>query len=92
MHAAEVCGIRLDPYGFVMVKPDMGLVRGLVNEPVAKICPVEDGQIHFGDLRLQKRGRGRWIAFGCAARQRSGSWATRGPSRWASRGSSATRM
>jgi amidase len=51
----EVLGIRLDPYGFVMVKPDMGLVRGLVNEPVAKICPVEDGEIHFGDLRLPVR-------------------------------------
>lgn len=51
----EVLDIRLDSYGFVMVKPDMGLVRGLVNEPVAKVCPVEDGLIHFGELRLPVR-------------------------------------
>jgi amidase len=51
----EILGIRLDDCGFVMVKPDMGLVRGLVNEPVAKICPVADGLIHFGDLRLPVR-------------------------------------
>ncbi|HMR32919.1 MAG TPA: acetamidase/formamidase family protein [Geminicoccaceae bacterium] len=51
----EVLDIRLDSYGFVMVKPDMGLVRGLVNEPVAKVCPVEDGLIHFGGLRLAVR-------------------------------------
>lgn len=51
----EVLDIRLDSYGFVMVKPDMGLVRGLVNAPVAKVCPVADGLIHFGDLRLPVR-------------------------------------
>lgn len=51
----EVLDIRLDSYGFVMVKPDMGLVRGLVNEPVAKVCPVADGLIHFGGLRLAVR-------------------------------------
>jgi amidase len=51
----EVLDIRLDSYGFVMVKPDTGLVRGLVNAPVAKVCPVEDGLIHFGDLRLPVR-------------------------------------
>lgn len=53
--SVEVLGIRLDPYGFTMVKPDMGLVRGLVNAPVAKICPVVDGMVHFGELRLPVR-------------------------------------
>jgi amidase len=51
----DILGIRLDGQGFVMVKPDSGLVLGLVNRPVAKVCPVVDGHIHFGDLRLPVR-------------------------------------
>src|SRR5690348_16578120 len=31
----DVLGIALDDYGFLLVKPDFGLVRGLVNEPMA---------------------------------------------------------
>ena len=51
----DVLGIELDDYGFLIVRANMGLVQGLVNEPTAKVCPVVDGTIHFGDLRLPVR-------------------------------------
>ena len=53
--AVEVLGIALDDYGFLIVKPDFGLVRDLVPEPVARICAVEDGRIRIGDLSLPVR-------------------------------------
>jgi len=51
----EILRIDLDDYGFVMVKPDAGLVQGLVNRTEAKVLPVVDGQVHFGTLRLPIR-------------------------------------
>lgn len=51
----DVLGIALDDYGFLLVKPDFGLVRGLVNEPIAKIVPVLDGVVHFDKLRFPVR-------------------------------------
>jgi len=53
--AIDVLGIELDEYGFLIVKPDFGLVRNLVNQPVARILPVRDGMIEFGDLRFPVR-------------------------------------
>lgn len=53
--AIDVLGIELDDYGFLIVKPDFGLVRNLVNQPVAKIVPVEDGTIAFDRLRFPVR-------------------------------------
>lgn len=53
--AIDVLGIELDAYGFLIVKPDFGLVRNLVNQPVAKIVPVEDGMIAFDKLRIPVR-------------------------------------
>jgi amidase len=51
----EIVAIDLDPAGFVLVKPDMGLVRGLSPKPIAKICPVRDGMVHFGNLAFPVR-------------------------------------
>lgn len=51
----EVLRIDLDDQGFVMVKPDAGLVQGLVNRTETKILPVIDGQVHFDSLRLPVR-------------------------------------
>lgn len=51
----DIHAIDLDPQGFVLVKPDMGLVRGLVDEPLAKMCAVADGMVQFDELRLPVR-------------------------------------
>ncbi len=51
----EVLRIDLDEQGFVMVKPDSGLLTGLVNRTLTRILPVKDGQVHFGSLRLPVR-------------------------------------
>ncbi|MBM3523071.1 MAG: acetamidase [Alphaproteobacteria bacterium] len=53
--AIDVLGIEVDDYGFLIVKPDFGLVRNLVNQPVAKIVPVRDGTIEFDRLRFPVR-------------------------------------
>lgn len=51
----DIHAIDLDAHGFVLAKPDMGLVRDLMDEPIAKICPVEDGLIRFDGLRIPIR-------------------------------------
>jgi amidase len=51
----EVLRIDLDEQGFVLVKPDAGLLTGLVNRTEAKVLPVRDGRVHFGHLRLPIR-------------------------------------
>lgn len=51
----DILGIEVDDYGFLIVKPDFGLVQGLVNQPVARIVPVEDGVCRFGDLHFPVR-------------------------------------
>lgn len=51
----DILDIDLDPLGFILVKPDMGIVRGLSPKPIAKMCEVRDGQVDFGDLRLPVR-------------------------------------
>lgn len=48
----EVLKIELDPLGFILVKPDMGVLRGLVERPIAQMCTVKDGIIEFNDLRF----------------------------------------
>jgi amidase len=53
--AIDVLGIELDDSGFLIVKPDFGLVRHLVNQPVAKIIEVKDGVCHFDHLRFPVR-------------------------------------
>jgi amidase len=51
----EILRIDLDDLGYVMVKPDAGLVQGLVNATLTKMLPVIDGQVHFDALRLPIR-------------------------------------
>ncbi len=51
----EIQGIDLDPFGFVLVKPDMGLVRDLTSVPIAKICTIVDGFVAFDALRIPIR-------------------------------------
>lgn len=51
----DILGIDLDPAGFVLVKPDMGIIRGLSPKPIARICEVADGEVRFGNLRLPVR-------------------------------------
>jgi amidase len=43
--AIDVLDIALDDYGFLIVKPDFGLVRNLVNQPEAKIVQVQDRRL-----------------------------------------------
>ncbi len=51
----EVLNIDLDDQGFVMVKPNAGLLTGLVNQTETKVLPVREGLVHFGHLRLPVR-------------------------------------
>jgi amidase len=51
----DIHAIDLDRQGFILVKPDMGLVRDLTAEPLASICTVEDGHVRLGDLRFRLR-------------------------------------
>jgi amidase len=51
----DILAIDLDPAGFVLVKPDMGIIRGLSAKPIAKICEVRGGEVHFGSLRFPVR-------------------------------------
>ena len=51
----DVLRIDLDQQGFVMVKPDSGLVTGLVNRTETHIVTIEDGVARFGALLLPIR-------------------------------------
>ncbi len=45
--------ISLDKQGFVLVKPNCGIIDDMVSEPIAKIITVKDGYLHFShDIRL----------------------------------------
>jgi amidase len=70
----EIIDIQLDAQGYTLVKPGFGVIPGMVERPVARICPVIDGKLRFGDLRLPIRpmigvvataptGKGRGTAF-----------------------------
>ena len=51
----EILRIDLDDLGYVMVKPDAGLLQGLTNDTLTKMLPVIEGQVHFDALRLPVR-------------------------------------
>jgi amidase len=51
----DILRIDVDEVGYVMVKPDAGLVQGLVNNTLTKMLPVIDGHVHFDALRLPAR-------------------------------------
>lgn len=45
--------ITLDKQGFILVKPDFGIIHDMVSEPIAKIVPIRGGYLHFShDIRL----------------------------------------
>ena len=51
--AVKIEDISLDEQGFVLVKPDFGIINDMVSRPVARIIPVKDGYLHFShDIRL----------------------------------------
>jgi len=51
--AVKIEDISLDEQGFVLVKPDFGIIGDMVSRPVAKIIPVRDGYLYFSqDMRL----------------------------------------
>ena len=51
--AVKIEDISLDEQGFVLVKPDFGIIDDMVSRPVARIIPVKDGYLHFSqDIRL----------------------------------------
>jgi amidase len=51
----DILAIDLDPAGFVLVKPDMGIIRGLSPKPIARICEVAVGEVRFGEVRFPVR-------------------------------------
>lgn len=52
---AEILAIDLAESGYTLVKPGFGVLPGMVERPVARICPVVDGAIQFGSLRVPLR-------------------------------------
>lgn len=50
--AVTITGIELDDQGFILVKPDMGISHGKVEEPIAKICRIAGNDVLFDDLRF----------------------------------------
>ena len=52
---AEILGIDLGDHGYTLVKPGFGVIADMVERPIARLCPVVDNAIHFGDLRLPVR-------------------------------------
>jgi amidase len=53
--SAEILGIELRDSGYTLVKPGFGVIPDMVDRPVARICRVEGGILHFGALRLPIR-------------------------------------
>lgn len=53
--SAEILGIELQDTGYTLVKPGFGTIPDMVERPVARICRIEAGMLHFGALRLPIR-------------------------------------
>ncbi len=52
---AEILRIDLGARGYTLVKPDFGVIRGVVERPVARFADVKDGAIDFAGVRLPVR-------------------------------------
>lgn len=48
----DVHAIELDPLGFILVKPDMGVLRDVVEKPLAQMCTIRDEQIRLGHFQF----------------------------------------
>ena len=53
--SAEILRIELGQRGYTLVKPDFGVIRGVVERPVARFADVKDGAIDFAGVRLPLR-------------------------------------
>jgi amidase len=51
----DILDIDLDDHGYTLVKPGFGVIPEMVERPIARLCPIVDGMLHFGDLRLPVR-------------------------------------
>ena len=51
----DILSIDLDPLGFILVKPDMGIIRGLSPKPIARDVRGAGGEVQFGKLRFPVR-------------------------------------
>lgn len=51
----DILLIEPDEYGFLIVKPKLGLVQGLVNQDTAKVVQVRDGMVEFDRFRFPVR-------------------------------------
>lgn len=52
---AEVLGIELQASGYTLIKPGFGVLPDMVDRPIARICRIVDGLLHFGTLRVPVR-------------------------------------
>jgi amidase len=52
---ADILGLELEASGYTLVKPRFGVLPDMVERPVARICPIVDGFLHFGALRVPIR-------------------------------------
>jgi amidase len=53
--SAEVLSIEVGSRGYTLLKPDFGLIRGMVTRPVARFAEVKDRAIDFAGVRLPLR-------------------------------------
>lgn len=53
--SVDILDIALDDHGYTLAKPGFGVIPELVERPIARICPIVDGAIQFGALRLPVR-------------------------------------
>ncbi|UCF10983.1 MAG: acetamidase/formamidase family protein [Candidatus Bipolaricaulota bacterium] len=50
--AVEIHAVELPHQGAIIAGPGMGVLGDLIERPVARILPIEDGDVRFGDLRI----------------------------------------
>lgn len=51
----DVLGIELDPLGYILSKPNFGVLQNFLERPVARMCPVEDGHVEVCGIKLEVR-------------------------------------
>jgi amidase len=51
----DVLDIDLDEHGYILAKPDFGVLRDIIERPVARMCSVADGHVQVCGIRLPVR-------------------------------------
>ena len=51
----DVLDIDLDERGYILAKPDFGVLRDFIERPVARMCSVADGHVEVCGIRLPVR-------------------------------------